>query len=187
MNIIHKFIVLFICLLLIFLYYSRKTTNINKTTNKTTFKKTLHGGSNLDCRLSKVIKHNLIDNKWVYINGTIYDVTDIINLDAVATPEIFKNINIKNVNTFVNLIKHSDLQDLHKIFKSFQSFNTFVNEYNLDENNTVKVDEFDYETLNSTEDTIQQITNKFADFKLILLISLKQFKVGTICPSGLII
>ena len=91
------------------------------------------------------------------------------------------------MNTFVNLIKHSDLQDLHKIFKSFQSFNTFVNEYNLDENNTVKVDEFDYETLNSTEDTIQQITKKFADFKLILLISLKQFKVGTICPSGLII
>ena len=111
----------------------------------------------------------------------------IINLDAVATPEVFKNINMKNVNTFVNLIKYSDLQDLHKIFKSFQSFNTIVNEYNLDETNTIKVDEFDYETLNSTEDTIQQIIKKFADFKLLLLIFLKQFKVGTICPGGLII
>lgn len=180
MNIIYKFIILFIFLLIIFLYYSKK--NINKTNVKK-----FQGGSKLDCKLSEVMKHNLNDNKWVYINGTIYDITPIINLDAIETPDVFKNINIKNVNTFINILKYTDLQDLHIIFNSYESFNVFVNEYNLNENNKVKIDEFDYGTLISTQDTIEQITKKFEDFKLLLLISLDIFKVGKICPGGLLI
>ena len=175
---IYKLIILFIFLLIVFLYYSKKT-------KKKSIVKKIQGGFKSNCRLSEVIKHNLNDNKWVYINGTIYDVTSIINLDALSIPDVFKNINMKNVNTFVNLLKYTDLQDLHKIFKSYESFNTYVNEYNLNENNKVKLDTFDYETLISTEDTIKQITNKFSNFKLLLFIALEQFNVGTICPGGL--
>ena len=184
MNISHKFIILCIFIFLIILFLNFKNTTIKSEVS--TIKK-YTGGQKIDCRLSEIKKHNLIDNKWVYINGIIYDITPIINLDQLASPDIFKNISMKNVSTFINLVKYTDLQDLHSILKSHESFNIFVNDYNLNEKNEIKVEEFDYELINSTEDTLTQINKEFSNFKMLLLIALKQFKIGIICPSGLTI
>lgn len=189
MNISYKFIILliFIFLILVIFYLNiSKSKSFNCSQNK--YLNIQTGGQNTDCNLSEVIKHNTNESKWIYINGVIYDITSIVQLDNVVTPDIFKNISMTNVNTLVNLIKYTDLQDLHIILKSYDSFNNFVNEYkSKNENSEIQLEEFDYDVLDSEKDRIEQINKKFSNFKLLLLISLKQFKIGLICPSGLTI
>ena len=53
------------------------------------------------------------------------------------------------------------LQDLYKIFKSVGDFNNHVNEYNSNEKNTVKAEEFITDNIDSSKDSITQINEKF--------------------------
>lgn len=187
MNITLKFVILLIFIFLILvIFYLNISKSFNCSQNK--YLNIQKGGQNNDCNLSEIIKHNTNENKWIYINGVIYDITSIIQLDNVVTPDIFKNISMTNVNTLINLLKYTDLQDLHIILKSYDNFNNFVNEYKSEnENSEIQLEEFDYGVLDSDKDRIEQINKNFSNFKLLLLISLKQFKIGLICPSGLTI
>lgn len=185
MNIDSKFIFLVGLFILLFLIYY-KNNYINNTKNYNKFK----GGAEdvINCTLEEVLKHNLRDNKWIYVNGSIYDVTYIINDDLDSSlPTLFKNVSTTNARTLINLIKYTDLQDLHKIFRSYTYFNDYVNTYNIDEKNTVKVEEFKVEGIDASKDIASQTSEKFTKFKLVFLISITQFKKGVICPAGLTI
>jgi hypothetical protein len=166
-----------------------KNDNINKKDTINKKDNIQKGGEDFtNCTLEEVLKHNLEDNKWIYINGTIYDITFVINDNLEQSlPTLFKNINPTNVRSVVTLIKYSDLQDLYKIFKSVGDFNNHVNEYNSNEKNTVKAEEFITDNIDSSKDSITQINEKFNKFKLVFLISIKQFEKGVICPAGLTI
>lgn len=190
-NISYKIIILciFVFLLIISLYI--KSLLEKKTIYPNIFKKQ-YGGQNTDCQLNEVMKHNTNDNKWVYINGTIYDISPLMAFTSITDTNLFRNISLENVNSFMNLIKSTGLQDLHKILNSYESYNAEVDKYNdtlnkknEDEPNSVKPDEF----LNKLEfDTSSEDINKsFSNFKLLLIISLKQFRIGIICPAGLTI
>ena len=190
-NISYKIIILciFVFLLIISLYI--KSLLEKKNIYPNIFKKQ-YGGQNTDCQLNEVMKHNTNDNKWVYINGTIYDISPLMAFTSISDTNLFRNISLENVNSFMNLIKSTGLQDLHKILNSYESYNAEVDKYNdtlnkknEDEPNSVKSDEF----LNKLEfDTTSEDINKsFSNFKLLLIISLKQFRIGIICPAGLTI
>ena len=45
--------------------------NINETTDE----------KNINCSLEEITKHNSKSSKWIYNNGTIYDLSAIINTD----------------------------------------------------------------------------------------------------------
>ena len=164
-------------------------TNNTKTNNTVKKDNIQKGGEEFtNCTLEEVLKHNLEDNKWIYLNGTIYDITFIINNNLDQNlPTLFKNINPVNVKSVMTLIKYSDLQDLHKIFKSITDFNNYVKIYNSKESNTIKAEEFVIGNIDSSKDTTTQINEKFNKFKLVFLISIKQFEKGIICPAGLTI
>ena len=180
MNIDKRFIILGLFILLFIIYYNKYITK-----NK---KKFIGGEEVINCTLEEVLKHNLQDNKWVYINGAIYDFTYIINDDLDASlPTLFKNIDPTNIRTLITLIKYSNLQDLYKVFKSVESFNNYVNIYNADTNNITKLEVFKTENLDPTQNTNTQINERFNKFKLVFLISIKQFQKGVICPAGLTI
>ena len=185
MDIIHKFIILIIFIFLIILFLNIKK---NRIKSQLTTIQNQTGGQQLNCNLSEIKRHTLIDNKWVYINGKLYDITPIINtsLEDTGPSAAFANIRIKNVNTFLKILKYTDLQDLHILLKSVETFNIFINNANL-EDDTLKLDEFDYELSDPTIDTVNKINMEFNKFKVLLLISLEQFKLGIICPGGLTI
>ena len=195
MNIKFKFVllVLFIFLLTMCLSCSKKNNkpqNNKLENNKLENNKLLKGGEKIiNCTLEEVLKHNLTNNKWIYINGNIYDISFVIN-DDLALPTLFKNINPTNIKTLVNLIKHTDIQDLHQIFKSINDFNTYVNEFKT--NNPKKtnlVSEFIViiDTTKTQPEQLNQKTVKFNKFKVLFLLSISQFKKGVICPAGLTI
>ena len=195
MNIKFKFVllVLFIFLLTMCLSCSKKNNkpqNNKLENNKLENNKLLKGGEKIiNCTLEEVLKHNLTNNKWIYINGNIYDISFVIN-DDLALPTLFKNINPTNIKTLVNLIKHTDIQDLHQIFKSINDFNTYVNEFKT--NNPKKtnlVSEFIViiDTTKTQPEQLNQKTLKFNKFKVLFLLSISQFKKGVICPAGLTI
>jgi len=169
---------------------NNKLENNKPQNNKLENNKLLKGGEKIiNCTLEEVLKHNLTNNKWIYINGNIYDISFVIN-DDLALPTLFKNINPTNIKTLVNLIKHTDIQDLHQIFKSINDFNTYVNEFKT--NNPKKtnlVSEFIViiDTTKTQPEQLNQKTVKFNKFKVLFLLSISQFKKGVICPAGLTI
>ena len=190
-NISYKIVILciFVFLLIISLYI--KSLLEKKTIYPNIFKKQ-YGGQNTDCQLNEVMKHNTNDNKWVYINGTIYDISPLMSFTSITDTNLFRNISLENVNSFMNLIKSTGLQDLHKILNSYESYNAEVDKYNdtlnkknADEPGSIKQDEF----LNKLEfdASSEDINKSFSNFKLLLIISLKQFRIGIICPAGLTI
>ncbi len=169
---------------------NNKPQNNKPQNNKPQNNKILKGGDTfINCTLEEVLKHNLTNNKWIYINGNIYDISFVIN-DDLALPSLFKNINPTNIKTLVNLIKHTDIQDLHQIFKSITDFNTYVNEFKI--NNPTKtnlVSEFivNIDTTKTELEQTNQKNEKFNKFKVLFLLSISQFKKGIICPAGLTI
>tara|TARA_B100001250_G_scaffold411499_1_gene440306 strand:- start:43 stop:750 length:708 start_codon:yes stop_codon:yes gene_type:complete len=88
------------------------------------------GGENLNvkCSLEEIEKNNRVDNKWVYNNGTIYNLTTIINSKYMEIGTIDPSIpNIKNIITY---FKNTQEQDLSKMLKSVDRYNENIRIYN---------------------------------------------------------
>ena len=85
---------------------------------------------NVDCTLEQIKKHNQPNDKWIYNNGQIYDLTPIIEAEIINTD--------KNVENTLKFFKLSDEQDLSKLFKSIDSYNTTMRDYNTENKNNKK-------------------------------------------------
>ena len=144
----------------------------------------------INCSLEEINKHNSISSKWIYNNGTIYDLSAIINANYVNIDNLDRNI--KNT---VNYFKFTEEQDLSKILKSIEDYNSQMTLYMNDENKleifyvdklkfSNEIDEEDDTNILSIE---EQKLNKFNKFKFIFIKNITQFKKGTICPAGLLI
>ena len=80
---------------------------------------------NVKCSLEEIEKNNRVDNKWVYNNGTIYNLTTIINSKYMEIGTI--DPNIKNIITY---FKNTQEQDLSKMLKSVDRYNENIRIYN---------------------------------------------------------
>ena len=144
----------------------------------------------INCSLEEINKHNSISSKWIYNNGTIYDLSAIINANYVNVDNLDRNI--KNT---VNYFKFTEEQDLSKILKSIEDYNSQMTLYMNDENKLeiFYIDELKFSNETDEEDDTntlsieEQKLKKFNKFKFIFIKSITQFKKGTICPAGLLI
>jgi len=207
MNTNQKYILICILLILFLLYVinisKNKSKNIinkgkNKITNKNIKNKSknnIYGGNTLtNCTLNDISRHNTVSDKWVYLNGIIYDLS---RLNENTYPDnIIKlyddNLAKKNIITTINIIRYTDLQDLYIIFKSITAYNSFINsnrdaikfKYDNDKKLSKSTGDFilipfeNSSTNNNIEDTfiayIDGFHNLFVDDKL-----------GVICPLRL--
>lgn len=161
-----------------------KHKNSNKNSNNNSNKK-IKGGETFNCTLDEVQKYNTPNNKLIYLNGVIYDITFIIN-NKLALPTIFKNVKKNNIDTLIYILKNTNIQDLHILFESLDSYNLYISNYNKEHENS-NLKEFEFGVLNEEINKEDQINDKFNNFKLIFLVSINQFKKGTICPGGIMI
>ena len=181
-------IILIILAIFLFIYFYFKIINKTNKTNKTN-KVNIIGGEEIlsdisiendtiYCTLEDIIKYNSIRKKWIYNNGIIYDITSLINTT-------FVNLDKNSIST-IEYLKNTNLQDLNKLFRSIDDYNKLINKYNNDnlDNLDKKLDLFYFENLDSSniEENKIKLFNKFT---FIFIKNLIQFKIGTICPSGL--
>ena len=175
-------IILTILTIFLFIYFYLKIINKTNKTNKAN----IIGGEEIlsdisiendtiYCTLEDIIKYNSIRKKWIYNNGIIYDITSLINTT-------FVNLEKNKIST-IEYLKNTNLQDLNKLFRSIDDYNKLINKYNND-NLDKKLDLFYFENLDSSniEENKIKLFNKFT---FIFIKNLIQFKIGTICPSGL--
>ena len=142
---------------------------------------------NIKCSLEEIENNNKVDNKWVYNNGIIYNLTVIINSKYTEIGNI--DINIKNIITY---FKNTQEQDLSKMLKSIEKYNENIKLYNekitLNKEKIKKpLLEFQYNKLGDGQIfDIEQKQEQFNKFKFIFIKSILQFERGIICPAGLI-
>mgnify|MGYP006088132377 CR=1 FL=1 len=82
---------------------------------------------NIDCTMEQIKKHNVPNDKWVYNNGKIYNLTPIIEAEIINSDN--------NIENTLNFLKISDEQDLSKLFKSIESYNNTIISYNIKNKN----------------------------------------------------
>ena len=112
---------------------------------------------NIDCTMEQIKKHNAPNDKWVYNNGKIYDLTPIIEADIINSDN--------NIDNTINFLKTSDEQDLSKLFKSIESYNDTIVNYNIktrNKKNNLKGDKDDFTIKNE----IDEIKYKIKLYKL---------------------
>jgi cytochrome b involved in lipid metabolism len=117
---------------------------------------------NIDCTMEQIKKHNTPNDKWVYNNGKIYDLTPIIEADIINSDD--------NIDNTINFLKTSDEQDLSKLFKSIESYNDTIVSYNIKsraKKNNLKGDKDDFTIKNEIDEIKYKIKlYKFAKPKL---------------------
>ena len=127
---------------------------------KSPIKKKIYGGEedesesenipvldNIDCTMEQIKKHNTPNDKWVYNNGKIYDLTPIIEADIINSDD--------NIDNTINFLKTSDEQDLSKLFKSIESYNDTIVSYNIKtraQKNNLKGDKDDFTIKNEIDE-----------------------------------
>ena len=136
---------------------------------------------NVDCTMEQVEKHNKPNDKWIYNNGQIYDLTLIIEAELINSDE--------NIDNIINFFKKSEEQDLSKVIGSIQMYDDTMRKYN-ENNPDDKLIFFTFRTLDKTKITenntlIQEKERLFNKFKFIFIKSISQFSKGIICPAGL--
>lgn len=172
-------IILTILAIFLFIYFYLKIINKNNKANIIGGEEILTDISiendTIYCTLEDIIKYNSIRKKWIYNNGIIYNITSLINTT-------FVNLDKNSIST-IEYLKNTNLQDLNKLFRSIDDYNKLINKYNND-NLDKKLDLFYFENRDSSniEENKIKLFNKFT---FIFIKNLIQFKIGTICPSGL--
>ena len=136
---------------------------------------------NVDCTMEQIEKHNNINDKWIYNNGKIYNLTPLIETELINADE-----NIENIIKFFKLSKE---QDLSKLFGSIEMYNNVITKYN-ETNPDDKLIFFDFSNLDESKITETNTRTKekeylFNKFKFIFIKSISQFSKGIICPAGL--
>lgn len=137
---------------------------------------------NIDCTMEQIEKHNSKNDKWVYNNGKIYNLTPIIKAEIINS-----DMNIDNI---LNYFKLTEEQDLSKIIGSIEMYNNVMEEYNKKNPDLKKLQFFNFDTLDETkinEDNtrLKEQQRIFDKFKFVFIKTLEQFSKGIICPSGL--
>ena len=136
---------------------------------------------NIDCTMEQIEKHNKPDDKWIYNNGKIYNLTLIIGGEIINS-----DVNIDNI---INFFKSSEEQDLSKLIGSIEMYNNVMSKYN-EKNPDDKLIFFDFSNLDESKITetntrIKEKERLFNKFKFIFIKSIAQFSKGIICPAGL--
>ena len=181
-----KYIYIYICIvfLLIILILLNTQTKKNKLQGgeeESEIDSLLENMDNIECTLEQIKRHNTEKDKWIYNNGSIYDLSPIIDGEIVTT-----DINIINIIKFFKLSKK---QDLSKIFKSIETYNNTMNDFNA-KNPDNKLETFNFDALVASQFTEDNSENNeknrlFDKFKFTFIKSIAQFSKGIICPSGL--
>lgn len=198
MNISWKYILICILLILFLLYFIKISKNkITDKNIKNKSKNNIYGGNTLtNCTLNDISRHNAISDKWVYLNGIIYNFSsykEIIYPDALINIDIYiSDSDKKNFTTLINIIRYTDLQDLYTIFKSIEAYNKFIrnnrtdieSKYNTDKNLLKSNGDFiliEFENRNddnNIEDRFIDFTDGFHNF-------FTNNKIGVMCPLRL--
>ena len=136
---------------------------------------------NIDCTMEQIEKHNSKNDKWIYNNGKIYDLTPIIQAEIINS-----DMNIDNI---LKYFKSTEEQDLSKIIVSIEMYNNVMEEYNK-KNPDLKLIFFDFSNLdeskiNEDNTRLKEQQRIFDKFKFVFIKTLEQFSKGIICPSGL--
>lgn len=137
---------------------------------------------NIDCTMEQIEKHNSKNDKWVYNNGKIYDLTPILEAEIINS-----DINIDNILKYFKLTKE---QDLSKIIGSIEMYDNVMEEYNKKNPDLKKLEFFKFDTLdekkiNENNTRLKEQQRIFDKFKFVFIKTLEQFSKGIICPSGL--
>lgn len=205
-----KYIYIYICIvfLLIILILLNTQTKKNKLQGgeeESEIDSLLENMDNIECTLEQIKRHNTEKDKWIYNNGSIYDLSPIIDTELFTT-----DINIINIIKFFKL---SEEQDLSKIFKSIETYNNTMNDFNAKnptkpiENTSLpatsampeavesknldnKLETFNFGVLVASQFTEDNSENNeknrlFDKFKFTFIKSITQFSKGIICPAGL--
>lgn len=138
---------------------------------------------NIECTMEQIEKHNKPNDKWIYNNGQIYDLTPIIEAEIINS-----DVNIDNI---IKFFKSSEEQDLSKLMGSIEMYNNIITKYNEKvESVGDKLIFFDTSNLDESKITetntrVKEKERLFNKFKFIFIKSVAQFSKGIICPSGL--
>ena len=176
--------IVFLGIILIILHMTPNKTNMYGGEEETEMETGDLGTiDNIDCTMEQIEKHNKPNDKWIYNNGQIYDLTPIIEAEIINS-----DTNIENI---IKFFKSSEEQDLSKLIGSIEMYNDVMSKYNETvENADDKLIFFDTSNLDESKITetntrIKEKERLFNKFKFIFIKSVAQFSKGIICPAGL--
>ena len=176
--------IVFLGIILIILHMTPNKTNMYGGEEETEMETGDLGTiDNIDCTMEQIEKHNKPNDKWIYNNGQIYDLTPIIEAEIINS-----DTNIENI---IKFFKSSEEQDLSKLIGSIEMYNNIITKYNETvENADDKLIFFDTSNLDESKITetntrIKEKERLFNKFKFIFIKSVAQFSKGIICPAGL--
>ena len=174
--------IVFLGIILIILHMTPNKTNMYGGEEETEMETDDLGTiDNIDCTMEQIEKHNKPNDKWIYNNGQIYNLTLIIEAEIINS-----DVNIDNI---IKFFKSSEEQDLSKLLGSIEMYNDVMRKYN-EKNPDDKLIFFDFSNLDESKITetntrIKEKEGLFNKFKFIFIKSVAQFSKGIICPAGL--
>ena len=176
--------IVFLGIILIILHMTSNKTNMYGGEEETEMETDNLGIiDNIECTMEQIEKHNKPNDKWIYNNGQIYDLTPIIEAEIINS-----DVNIDNI---IKFFKSSEEQDLSKLMGSIEMYNNIITKYNEKvESVGDKLIFFDTSNLDESKITetntrVKEKERLFNKFKFIFIKSVAQFSKGIICPSGL--